>query len=264
MPGSDYRSLLRTIDRLYAAAVAPTEWPSFLSPLASLFDADNAYVSQIEHQRRTLDYIGLPQANREVVPVSKFGSLIDQDPRMALFKLANARAVHCRMATTDERLHDSRAYREYLAPLDIEYTMVATFPVREGVTHHLGLTRGRDKPEFSGLDCDLLNELAPHLERCFVLRRAIDEKTAPAPAPVDAEPEESDDALLRQMFTLSPAQAKLTISLFNGASVKQAAETMAITEGSARQYLHQIFDKTGARRQAELVRLIGRALKKND
>jgi DNA-binding CsgD family transcriptional regulator len=71
---------------------------------------------------------------------------------------------------------------------------------------------------------------------------------------------ESDAALVRAKFVLSPRQATLTALLVSGRSVKEAAFVLGITEGSARQYLKEIFRKTGARRQADLVRIVHNAL----
>jgi DNA-binding CsgD family transcriptional regulator len=71
---------------------------------------------------------------------------------------------------------------------------------------------------------------------------------------------DSETDAMRARFGLSPRQAKLTALLFSGRSVKEAAILLGITEGSARQYLKLIFRKTGARRQADLVRLVSRAL----
>jgi DNA-binding CsgD family transcriptional regulator len=45
-----------------------------------------------------------------------------------------------------------------------------------------------------------------------------------------------------------------------GHTIKEIASILGITEGSARQYLQRIFGKTGAKRQADLVRIVGQAL----
>jgi DNA-binding CsgD family transcriptional regulator len=42
--------------------------------------------------------------------------------------------------------------------------------------------------------------------------------------------------------------------------VKQAAASLGITEGSARQYLKKVFEKTGVKRQLDLIRAIEGAL----
>lgn len=71
---------------------------------------------------------------------------------------------------------------------------------------------------------------------------------------------ESETDLMRLQFGLSPRQTKLTALLLSGRSIKEAADALGITEGSARQYLKGIFRKTGARRQADLVRIVFNAL----
>jgi DNA-binding CsgD family transcriptional regulator len=45
-----------------------------------------------------------------------------------------------------------------------------------------------------------------------------------------------------------------------GRRIKEIAPILEITEGSARQYLKRVFKKTGTRRQADLVRVVGEAL----
>jgi DNA-binding CsgD family transcriptional regulator len=65
---------------------------------------------------------------------------------------------------------------------------------------------------------------------------------------------------MRLSFGLSPRQAKLASLLLSGRSVKEAAHTLSITEGSARQYLKVIFRKTGACRQSDLIRIVHSAL----
>jgi DNA-binding CsgD family transcriptional regulator len=169
------------------------------------------------------------------------------------------------MGLSRTRLCGSRTYREYLQPLGIEYTMVTGLPVRDGVTHSLGLTRNAQRHSFVGDDCVLMNELVPHLERALQISRAV----AEARASRDRRPRQSAAARseswkrsrLQSTFTLSPAQARLASLLFQGQRLKQAAAQLGITEGSARQYLKVIFAKTGAKRQADLVRVIGETLR---
>jgi DNA-binding CsgD family transcriptional regulator/PAS domain-containing protein len=167
------RHFLDAIDHLYAAALDPGEWRNFLTSAASLFHADNAYVSQIEHDRRTLDYVVLRPLNWDAVSVGRYAALMDEDPRMPAFRANPFRPLHCRMVVPEKRLRESRIYIEALAPLDIEYTMVVGVPERAGVTNYLGFTRGRSASSFDVADCSLLNELVPHLIRAFEIRRTI-------------------------------------------------------------------------------------------
>ena len=98
----------------------------------------------------------------------------------------------------------------------------------------------------------------PHLARGFAIRRALVAGEAPQ-RPLRAIPE-SEMEKLQRLFALSPSQARLTLSLFDGVTVKHAAERLGLTEGTARQYLKRIFAKTGARRQPDLIRHVSRAL----
>jgi DNA-binding CsgD family transcriptional regulator len=260
MLGADYRSLMTVIDKLYAGAADPAEWPHFLSAVASLLDAENAFICQIEDRRRILDYVGLPQVNRDIHPVRRYETLIDEDPRVPAFSAIRAQPVHCRMATSDERLHASRGYRDYLRPLNIEYAMVVVFTVRERVTHDLGLTRGPGQA-FDARDCALLNELVPHLERSFAVSRAIaDSKQAAAVPPSPPLQPQDDAAVLQSQFGLTPAQARLTGLLLTGRSTKDIAAALGITDESAREYLKRIYRKTGTHRQTDLVRVAAQAL----
>jgi DNA-binding CsgD family transcriptional regulator len=73
------------------------------------------------------------------------------------------------------------------------------------------------------------------------------------------DPEEvavpSHDAL-EQLFGLSPAEARMAASLAAGATVRTYAAEAGVTEGTARIRLKQVLAKTGAARQADLVRIV--------
>jgi DNA-binding CsgD family transcriptional regulator len=258
--GSGHGPLMAVIDQLYAAAVDPSQWMRFLSSVASMMDAEHVFVCRVKDRLRILDYVGLPQSNRDIAPLSKYEALIAEDPRASVFAI-EGQPVHCRMGVSDASLHASRVYREYLEPLNIEYTMVVIVPAGGGITHDLGLTRGRSGKAFDQSDCERLGELVPHLERAFSIRRTLDERPRSAGSPA-GEPRsaETDIDFVRQMFSLSPAQARLAISLVSGQSVHEAAAALGIAESTARQYLKLIFQKTGWRRQVDIVRVVGQAL----
>ena len=53
---------------------------------------------------------------------------------------------------------------------------------------------------------------------------------------------------------LSPAETGLASRLVRGLSLRQAAAELGISDNTARSHLKHVFAKTGARRQADLVR----------
>ena len=66
----------------------------------------------------------------------------------------------------------------------------------------------------------------------------------------------SNALVLRQLYGLTPAEARVAQALEQGDSIKQAAEHLGISVGTARIQLKAVFAKTGATRQAELIRLL--------
>jgi DNA-binding CsgD family transcriptional regulator len=62
--------------------------------------------------------------------------------------------------------------------------------------------------------------------------------------------------LLRSLYELTGAEAELTWLLADGLSLEQAAEQRGVTLNTARSQLKRVFAKTGAKRQAELVRIV--------
>jgi DNA-binding CsgD family transcriptional regulator len=57
-------------------------------------------------------------------------------------------------------------------------------------------------------------------------------------------------------YRLSRAEAGLASRLVNGMSLRQAAEALGISDNTARTHLKHVFGKTGARRQADLIRRV--------
>lgn len=71
--------------------------------------------------------------------------------------------------------------------------------------------------------------------------------------PLAPEPE-----TLMRLFDLSRAEARLCVSLAQGKSLGECARTGNVSVVTVRSQLHQVFEKTGARRQGELVALLRR------
>src|SRR5882724_10704758 len=168
--------ILSLVDKVYAASLNGAEWADFLSFAAEAVGADHAFVCQLDHHRRSLSYVGLQQSNRKAIPVRRYGTLLDDDPRRAIFDSRPNEASHCRMGLSQTRLHGSRTYRNYLKPLNIEYTMVVSLPVRDGFSHDLGFTRTSARTGFKSDDCNFVNELVPHLRRAFEISRVLEER----------------------------------------------------------------------------------------
>lgn len=57
-------------------------------------------------------------------------------------------------------------------------------------------------------------------------------------------------------FNLSAAELRVLLAIVNLGSVAEVAEVLGIGAGTVRSHLHRLFEKTGARRQADLVKLV--------
>jgi DNA-binding CsgD family transcriptional regulator/PAS domain-containing protein len=65
-----------------------------------------------------------------------------------------------------------------------------------------------------------------------------------------------DGKMLRTLYELTPAEAKLACLLSFGRSVSSAASELGITMNTARTHLKRLYSKTGTSRQSELVHLL--------
>ena len=66
----------------------------------------------------------------------------------------------------------------------------------------------------------------------------------------------SRSALMRQLYGLTPAEARLADQLLEGLEVREIAERSGTTLETTRFHLKRVLSKTGARRQMELIRLM--------
>jgi DNA-binding CsgD family transcriptional regulator/PAS domain-containing protein len=86
---------------------------------------------------------------------------------------------------------------------------------------------------------------------------------APAAAIFVSDPESEPPtraAVLQTFYGFTPAEARLASELLKHHSVEESAEVLAISITTARTQLTRLFDKTGTRRQSELVRLLAGGL----
>ncbi|MEN9873672.1 MAG: hypothetical protein RL186_569 [Pseudomonadota bacterium] len=58
-------------------------------------------------------------------------------------------------------------------------------------------------------------------------------------------------------YGLTPSESRLLAILCQGLNVPQAAAKLDVAYSTARSHLQHVFDKTGVRRQADLMRLVG-------
>lgn len=88
---------------------------------------------------------------------------------------------------------------------------------------------------------------------------AANDQDAPAAIVFVLDPEQVKSPTpkqLRDQFGLTAAEAVLALAVAEGQGLRACATHLRISETTARTHLRRVFEKTGTRRQAELVRLI--------
>ncbi len=122
---------------------------------------------------------------------------------------------------------------------------------------------GRDnpKPDRRGvLAISRPSGARPYVLNVFGHALDVSRGTSPAAAVVFIHDPEADAAMdgeiLRTLYQLTPAEAKLAELLSLGRSVSDAARELGITINTARTHLKHLYSKTGTSRQSELVRLL--------
>jgi DNA-binding CsgD family transcriptional regulator len=74
----------------------------------------------------------------------------------------------------------------------------------------------------------------------------------------DAQGRASADQL-KELFCLTPAEARVALALLDGADTREAAQRLGVSFHTVRHQVQSMLDKTGAARQSDLVALLTRA-----
>lgn len=99
----------------------------------------------------------------------------------------------------------------------------------------------------------LVTPLAPHIQ-------ALNPWQQPLAMVLISDPEHQPDLpadTLATLFRFTPAESRLGLALAHGAELAEYAETHGLSMSTVRSQLRALLAKTGTRRQAELVRMLG-------
>jgi DNA-binding CsgD family transcriptional regulator len=62
--------------------------------------------------------------------------------------------------------------------------------------------------------------------------------------------------VIAKLYGLTPSELRVLLSVFDSGGVTNVAEALGISEATAKTHLRRLFEKTGTRRQADLVKLV--------
>jgi DNA-binding CsgD family transcriptional regulator len=66
----------------------------------------------------------------------------------------------------------------------------------------------------------------------------------------------SPQEVIGKLYKLTPTELRVLLGIVEVGGVPEVAETLGIAESTVKTHLHRLFEKTGARRQADLVKLM--------
>ena len=66
---------------------------------------------------------------------------------------------------------------------------------------------------------------------------------------------QSGGEIIARTFELTPAELRVMLAIVEAGGVREAADTLGVAETTVKTHLHRVFAKTGASRQADLVKL---------
>jgi DNA-binding CsgD family transcriptional regulator len=256
--------ILQIVDGVYAAACSEATWEQALAKICRLGSLEGAALSTVgtaEPRQSLLAYFGLgARANSGAL----HGTMAGESRLMDSILRSPAGTVlgsHQRMAATSSGWTGSVPVKEPIA-------WACVIVGREGrrVVCLEVHARGRRAPGCPDPE-ELLRQLTPHLVRAWRLGRvsggalAADVDTASSPcfqSTVSAADRAglSETARLRAEFGLTKAEARLALRLAAGSSLASAAQAFDVKLTTIRSQLQQVFAKTGASRQTELVAML--------
>jgi len=173
MDNDKTKQLLKTIDLLYDAVCDLGKWPFFLESASTLFDSHGSQVGHHDLANQNLTFSRLYGYEWSADHYLKYDTLMDEDPRIPYFKNNPFRPFHCRMAITEKTLHESRIYKEVLSVGGVEYTLGVNLDEEDLSLSYFLALRHRYQQPFGNSECEIMEEMIPHLRRAFKLQREM-------------------------------------------------------------------------------------------
>jgi DNA-binding CsgD family transcriptional regulator len=259
--------ILQIVDGLYAAACGEATWEQVLAEICrfgGLQGAALSTVGAVEPRQTLLALFGLGSRSD---PRALHGAMAGRSGLVdSILRSAPGKVLRGRQIMSD--------------PPTISSGWTGSMPVNGPIAWACVIV-GRDERRVVCLEVhacarrtpgcpepdDLLWQLAPHLVRAWRIDTAsraalaTSVHTASAPcfqsvAPAADRTGLPDTARLRAEFGLTKAEARLALRLAAGSSLASAAQAFNVKLTTIRSQLQQVFAKTGASRQMELVAML--------
>lgn len=168
-------ALASMIDRIYGAAVEPSEWPNVLTEITNWYGGWGVQLLSWDNASQTMPF-SVAGGDITVDGQRAYGEHYGKiDPRRQLLdRMPVGRLVACNSVFDDAYVASSEFYQDFLLPLGGRYLSVASLASERNITTIIGLHRGPKDGGFERADVDRLGLLLPHLSRASRLHRTLD------------------------------------------------------------------------------------------
>ncbi|HKE25391.1 MAG TPA: helix-turn-helix transcriptional regulator [Bryobacteraceae bacterium] len=236
---------------IYEAVDDPLLWDAFLAKFAEAVHAETAGLCTEDKAGkwgRNIATVGMDPASRK----SYEEYFISRDPWQGRRKMFAGNVETGEQLFSNRELVKTEFYNDFLKPNGWLYECSTVTNVETSTFSRLFTLRPPRSGAFTSEEIGLCSYLAPHLETAARIRQRIVDLEATVDRLVVGE---MDTHRLAKL-SLTPAETRLAIALFQGQSVEAYAKEAGVSINTARWYVKRIYAKTGVRRQTELIRLL--------
>ncbi|MBC7924736.1 MAG: hypothetical protein H7039_03690 [Bryobacteraceae bacterium] len=230
------------LHKIYEAASTPDLWPLTLKAIAA--DLRAAMTSLIEHRVPTGQDIvqhafGLDDAYRSSYESYYFQRNIYL--ARGLSHLQPDRAINHQAYCSDSELLASEYYNDFQRRLGLMHVSAGSvIQTRERIVL-LSVSRPPGRAPLSPSELERVEFLLPHIRRSLQLTDRLHTRSQKTDPPIGHHP------------PLTRTEAHFAELLVSGRSIQEICSSLSIRTTTARTHLRHLFEKTGTRRQPELV-----------
>lgn len=255
-PVDDALRLSALIEQAYGAGLSPSRWRNFVaeataycgSALGALLVFDRR-----EPRRSFLVTAGLDDRFEKAFAAGWRES--DDYYLQGLRQRPAGSAWHGNELIPDAALRHGPLYQELAQPWGLEHFLGGVVENDDSLGAYLSFMRGGTAATYSDADKESLSRmLLPHVRRSLHLHRDIERLSQSLN--LRENPGQSDTVFILARFDLTFSEQRLAEQLLTGRTLAEAAQALGVSRNTAKTHLARIFDKTGARSQMALLRLL--------
>lgn len=243
-----HNALVRLI---YEAANDPLLWDPFLAKFAEAVHAETAGLlaqDRAGRSARVVATVGMDPAFRK----SYEEYFVSRNPWLRRRTVSPGSVETGEQILSNRELARTEFYSDFLKPNTWLHACSAVTTVADSTFSSLYALRSPRGRAFTADEIELCSYLAPHLQTATRIRQRIIDLEATLDRLLVGE----IDTKTLAKLGLTPAETRLAGALFKGQSVEAYAKAAAISIGTARWHVNQIYAKTGVKRQSELIQIL--------